>query len=237
MAKILKQSGALLLLPLLSTSLYAGGSETRTVTAHVAAIDQQYVYNRFGAFNPVGMMYALCRDLVDKTTGHSDPQCIGLTPGNVMLREERRPRPLVLRGNVGDTLQVNFTNLLSIDPPSGPPEPEVGEEDEEGEEPSAGGDAPNTRDASMAVAGLVPNGDNHNCLNNGQCGIAPGSSTSYSWTLQREGAYLFTSLSAPAGGEGDGGSTVLRVPDYGSDDTLGGQRERTGGGEARRRRS
>ena len=170
MAIKLKTYGSLLLMPLLSVSLYAEDSEARTVTAHVAAIDQQYVYNRFGAFNPVGMMYALCRDLVDKTTGQSDPQCAGLTPGNVMLREERRPRPLVLRANVDDTLQVNFTNLLSVDPPAGPPEPEA--------EPGAGGNAPNTREASIAATGLVPNGDNHNCLNNGQCGIAPGSSTS-----------------------------------------------------------
>ena len=36
----------------------------RTVCADVVAIDQMLVYNRFGAFNPFGMMYALRRDVV-----------------------------------------------------------------------------------------------------------------------------------------------------------------------------
>ena len=191
----------MLLVPLMGVPLFAEASQARTITAHVAAIDQQYDYNRFGAFNPVGMIYALCRDLVDKTSGQSDPQCNGLIPGNVMLREQKRPRPLVLRANLGDTLQVQFTNLLSLEPPAGPVEP--------GAEPGAGGNAPATREAAIAAVGLTPNGDNHNCLNTGQCGIAPGSSYSYSWTLRREGAYLFTSLSATTGGEGDGGTTVL----------------------------
>jgi hypothetical protein len=36
----------------------------RTVCADVLAMDQMLVYNRFGAFNPFGMMYALRRDVV-----------------------------------------------------------------------------------------------------------------------------------------------------------------------------
>lgn len=36
----------------------------RTVCADVVAMDQMLVYNRFGTFNPFGMMYALRRDVV-----------------------------------------------------------------------------------------------------------------------------------------------------------------------------
>jgi len=179
----------------------AGVSEARTVVAHVVAIDQQYDYNRFGSFNPVGMIYALRRDVVNKVTGLSEAEGGVLAPGAVMLRQDKRPRPLVLRSNVGDTLEVHFTNLLGTDRPSGPPESEP-------PEPGAGGDAPATRDASIAAVGLTPDGDNHNCVNTGLCGLAPGDSYTYSWTLVREGAHLFSSLSAPAGGEGDGGSIV-----------------------------
>jgi hypothetical protein len=39
-----------------------------------------------------------------------------LTKGNVMLREDKRPRPLVLRMGVGDCLVVEFQNLLADSP-------------------------------------------------------------------------------------------------------------------------
>jgi hypothetical protein len=80
---------------------------TRTITAKVVAFDQVYTYNRLGAFNPAGMMYALSRDveMIDPAKG--------FTAGNVRLRAGKRPRPLVLRANEGDCLQVSFTNLLT----------------------------------------------------------------------------------------------------------------------------
>ena len=36
----------------------------RTVKAEVVALDQVLIYNRLGAINPAGMMYALKRDVV-----------------------------------------------------------------------------------------------------------------------------------------------------------------------------
>ena len=80
---------------------------SRTITANVVALDQLYTYNRLGAFNPAGMMYALKRDvtLIDSTKGY--------VAGNVRLKAGKRPRPLVLRANEGDCLTVNFTNLLT----------------------------------------------------------------------------------------------------------------------------
>ncbi len=41
----------------------------RTITANVLALDQPLVYNRLGATTPGGMIYALRKDVVKKTTG------------------------------------------------------------------------------------------------------------------------------------------------------------------------
>ncbi|HEX8424253.1 MAG TPA: hypothetical protein VF634_12610, partial [Pyrinomonadaceae bacterium] len=83
------------------------GQCIRNISANVVALDQLYTYNRFGAFNPAGMMYALRRDvtIIDATKG--------FVAGNVRLKPGKRPRPLVLRANEGDCLTVNFTNLLT----------------------------------------------------------------------------------------------------------------------------
>ncbi|MDR4469644.1 MAG: hypothetical protein MRJ68_15350 [Nitrospira sp.] len=41
----------------------------RLITANVVALEQVYYYNRFGAFNPAGIMYALRRDVVKTGDG------------------------------------------------------------------------------------------------------------------------------------------------------------------------
>lgn len=78
----------------------------RTVHADVVAIEQAYVLNRHAAFVPAGMLYALRHDVV--TLDPARP----LGPGNAVLRPDKRPRPLVLRVNEGDCLQVTLENLL-----------------------------------------------------------------------------------------------------------------------------
>jgi hypothetical protein len=78
---------------------------TTTVTANVVAFDQIITYNRFGAFDPGGMMFALKRDVVPISGTVAGP-------GNAQLRGNKRPRPIVLRVNEGDCLLVNFTNYL-----------------------------------------------------------------------------------------------------------------------------
>jgi hypothetical protein len=87
----------------------------RTIHADVVAFDQELVYNRFGSKNPYGMIYALKRDVVNSADGSSmDDRS---KPGQVRLREGRRPRPLVLRVAPGDHLVVHFTNMLSPEQP------------------------------------------------------------------------------------------------------------------------
>ena len=72
---------------------------TRTVKADVVAIPQPLMLNRLGAVIPNAFVFALRAD----TTG---------TGNNIRLRPGKRPRPLVLRANVGDCLQISFMNAI-----------------------------------------------------------------------------------------------------------------------------
>ncbi len=86
----------------------------RIVHADVVAIDQCVIYNRYGTALPNGMIYALRRDVVSS----ANPVQTALEPGAVVLRDGKRPRPIVLRANEGDCLEINFTNLLAKDNPN-----------------------------------------------------------------------------------------------------------------------
>jgi hypothetical protein len=114
--------GALVCVPvaaLASEARPAAGTDAvcqRTVTARVVALDQPFFFNRLGAHQPGGMVYALERDVVATV-----PSETRLRPGQVALRPGKRPRPLVLRANQGDCLQITFTNLLREQPVWGQP--------------------------------------------------------------------------------------------------------------------
>ena len=86
------------------------GSATcqRTLRARVVALDQVLTYNRLGAFLPSGMVFALQRDVVARQGGTPGP-------GNARVRADKRPRPIVLRMNEGDCIEVTFTNWLASD--------------------------------------------------------------------------------------------------------------------------
>ena len=73
---------------------------TRMIKADVVAIPQALMLNRLGATIPNGFVFALRSDTI-KT---------GL--GNIQLRPGKRPRPIVLRANVGDCLRVSFQNAI-----------------------------------------------------------------------------------------------------------------------------
>ncbi len=175
-------------------------AEARQLTADVVAIDQFWEYNRFGSFNPAGMMYALRRDVVNKGTGLPE----NLTPGFVKLREDKRPRPLVLRANVGDTLTVNFTNLLTPDRRRlRPGAPRVNNDFPNVQPGFLRNDSPRTRSASMVTNAVTSLGDT------GIVSIMPNESTVYTWQCEREGAFLIWDNGSPSGGEGLGGSLAL----------------------------
>ena len=157
---------------------------TRTITADVVAFDQAFFWNRLGAVQPQGMMYALRRDVVPIDSAR------GLQPGNVQLREGKRPRPLVLRMNVGDCLAIQFQNLLATSP-------------KDSQQPA-------TRTASIRALGLqLVNSiasDGSKVGANASSLVAPGGSATYTFYAQREGSHLLYSGAAQTGGEGDGGS-------------------------------
>jgi hypothetical protein len=165
------------------TSFAQAATCERTLTADVVALDQAFFWNRLGAVQPQGMMYALMSDVVS-VSGDA------LTPGNVQLRPDKRPRPLVLRMNVGDCLAINFTNLLATSP-----------KDQQ---------QPATRTASVHVMGLDLVGgigsDGSNVGSNTSSLAAPGETKTYVYYASREGTNLLYSSAATTGGEGDGGS-------------------------------
>lgn len=77
-----------------------------TVIINMAALDQPWMYNRMGAAQPTGMIYALENDIIAKNP------LGGKKAGNVRLRDSKRPRPIALRVNQGDIVVIKFTNYL-----------------------------------------------------------------------------------------------------------------------------
>ncbi len=166
------------------------------VYADVVALDQPWAWNRFGAMEPQGMMYALRRDVVptSDSDGLPDPGVTyTLNAGQVALRRDKRPRPLVLRVHAGQCLHVKFTNLLSSSVPS--------DKDEQ----------PSTRGASIHFVGLEAVATirdmGSNVGKNPASGIVgPNGSVEYWLFAPKEGTYAFYNAGSMTGGEGDAGS-------------------------------
>ncbi|MBZ5520867.1 MAG: multicopper oxidase domain-containing protein [Acidobacteriia bacterium] len=154
---------------------------SRTLTANVVALDQPFFLNRLGALESTGMMFALQRDVIP-ISGTT------IGAGNVQLRSDKRPRPMVLRMNVGDCLTINFTNLLA---PTRKDNDQV-----------------LTRNASIHVIGMQLNGsiasDGSFVGANASSFAVPGQTVVYKLFAQHEGGYVMYSTDT-VGGEGDGG--------------------------------
>ncbi|HEX7180818.1 MAG TPA: copper oxidase [Thermoanaerobaculia bacterium] len=156
---------------------------SRLLRADVVAFDQVFFWNRLGAIQPQGMMYALRRDVVP-ISGST------LSAGNVRLRLDKRPRPIVLRMNVGDCLRIDFQNLLA---------PTKRDQEQ-----------PATRWASIHAVGaeLLAIGDDGSFVGQNANSLADvGQSRSYFLYAEREGEHVLFSAGATNGGQGDGGST------------------------------
>jgi hypothetical protein len=158
----------------------------RIVKAEVVAFDQVFFYNRLGAVNPAGMIYALRRDVQPKSG-------TTLTAGNVRLKDYKRARPVVLRMNIGDCLQITFQNLLDPN--------------------RADDNQPATRTASIHAVGLqLKNSildDGSNVGVNPSSLIEPEKTIVYTLYAEKEGNHLLYSTAATTGGEGDGGSLPM----------------------------
>jgi hypothetical protein len=158
---------------------------SNTVTAEVVALDQPFMFNRLGSAYPQGMIFALKRDVVD-SDGKScaDGHC---QPGQVMLRPDKRPRPIVLRANIGQCLQIKFTNWLAA--------------------ASSNGQS-NTRHAGVHVTGLELSGDTNGINNdatftgnNPNAYAAPGESKTYTYFAKAEGSFMLYSAAGDWAGQ------------------------------------
>jgi hypothetical protein len=163
-----------------------------TITANIAAIDQPFMLNRFGAAMPQGMIFALKSDVIPVTGNTAGP-------GNAMLRPDKRPRPIVLRIRQGDCLQITLynylgaanTNLGSLQPVTN----EVGFH-------VNGMQLVNTiaDDGSQAGQNPTPSGMLCNTLNSG----CTTQSMTYTLYAAASGAYLAYSTAAMTGGNNCG---------------------------------
>ena len=176
---------------------------TRTVTADVVVFDQPLMYNRLGAQNVNGIMYALRRDVVSK--GSLTPCGAACVAGDVTLRPDKRPRPLVLRVAAGDCLEVKFQNLLTAVANPTPATP--------------GFDLPpvNNQVASRK-AGFHPQGmqlvsaigDDSSWVGESASSLADqgGAPVTQRFFAAKEGAFLVTSHGATFGGDGAAGNSA-----------------------------
>lgn len=103
------------------------------IQADVVALEQAIVLNRFGAFNPAGTLYALLDDVVWSDGRPVKVSDVPNAAGQVRLRSDKRPRPLVLRVNEGQCLEVRFHNLLM---PQAPEETAAGAAVQDGKVPA-----------------------------------------------------------------------------------------------------
>ncbi|MEN3371005.1 MAG: manganese oxidase [Verrucomicrobiota bacterium] len=194
---ILRSYGAIVLLAFaLGPPAWAKESPiicNRTIKVQVVALDQPWMWNRLGAAQPGGMIYALARDVVTNMDGSplpddlkniKDPKSLC---GGVRLRDDKRARPLVLRANKGDCLEITFLNLLKEDPvaadnrvptmPKGVPGP--------------------TRWAGIHAAGMELVGDissDSSRVGNNPSSLAENGQTKiYKWYAAEEGTFLIYS--------------------------------------------
>ncbi|HVR40299.1 MAG TPA: hypothetical protein VMU84_14480, partial [Thermoanaerobaculia bacterium] len=169
---------ALIVLSLLATvPVFAAPVQctaSNTITADVVVLDQVLTYNRRGAFQPFGKIFALRRDVESVSGG-------ALTPGNVRLKSYKRPRPIVLRVNQGQCLNIKLTNLLG---------------------PAVSG-APATSTVSMHVLGLAVASslsDDGSFVGSNASSLVPtGATRSYTLVAEHMGTFLLQTESSDMG--------------------------------------
>ncbi|MFT4588745.1 MAG: hypothetical protein ACI8QF_002851, partial [Limisphaerales bacterium] len=180
----------------------ASKKKPRVVVAKVVALDQPWMWNRLGAAQPQGMMFALECDVVPSDapighTGGADPAT--LKPGEVRLRSDKRPRPIALRVNQGDILEVQFRNLLAHNPVNG----------------SASTRYASFHSMGLELVGSIISDGSWVGKNPGETGslAAPGESVVYRFFAKEEGVYMAFS---GAGGSFDWGDDQISAGLFGS---------------------
>ena len=196
----------------------------RMLTADVVAIDMPLMFNRLGAQNINGMMYALRRDVIDISNNKPLTEGGSASPGNVALRPDKRPRPLVLRMGAGDCMTIKLENLLSYANPF-----KVGTSKDPNGICAVGPDVSDTtrsdipfncfnddqvaeREISLRFQGteLVDDisDDGSYVGKNASSLIGPGEYAEYTIYAPFDGAFMGVSYGGTIGGEGLGGQTA-----------------------------
>ncbi|MDH5528037.1 MAG: hypothetical protein OEY97_12105 [Nitrospirota bacterium] len=180
-----------------------------TITARVVALDQVLMFNRLGAQNVNGMIYALRRDVVDIDSLQPEVQGASLAPGNVQLRPDKRPRPLTLRVSKGQCLQVEVTNLLAPIPNPNPngaghhPAPNL-------DPAMITDDQINERRIGFNPAGLelvnAISDSNSFVGANADSTLGVGETGTFTYFAREEGAFLVQNLAASFGGDASAGN-------------------------------
>jgi len=80
----------------LALPAYAGFTCERQVTANLVAFDKPIMYNRLGAGNVNGMMFALKRDVINNSTQLPLTAGGAAVAGQLDLRPDKRHRPRIL---------------------------------------------------------------------------------------------------------------------------------------------
>src|SRR5215471_817323 len=189
-------------------------SAQRTITADVVAIDQAFYNNRLGAFQAGGMIFALRGDVVNNMNPAGP-----LTAGHVMLRPDKRPRPIVLRMNVRDCLQVNFENLLASVPSVGtgaaaPFDPTHLQTQDDPDPANSLTSQPATRMAGVHVMGMELKqsiDDDASWIGGNPSSLAaPGEKKIYRFCAVAEGAFLLYSTGANIGYQDGFGGQLMQ---------------------------
>jgi hypothetical protein len=225
-----KSLGALAACIASAAMMYTPGAQAaiqcdQTITANVVVFDSPTVFNRLGAQNPNFISYALQRDVVDKSTQVPCSQT-ACTAGNVELRRDKRPRPLVVRSVAGSCLTVNFTNLLST--VANPNNVQQGPDNVPGalfndnqvadrcaSFHSSGTELVNNMADDGSMVGNNPGADigpadGINGMNCGSGGlVAPGNSHTYNLYTPREGTFVVNSYGATIGSDASGGNLAV----------------------------
>ncbi|UCH52197.1 MAG: hypothetical protein JSW09_05995, partial [Pseudomonadota bacterium] len=221
---------------LLPSAAQAAIACARTVTAEVVALDTPIMFNRLGAQNINWMAYALRNDVMRVQTDALGvrtpvPGTVGLPggvgagdAGNVMVRPDKRIRPLVLRVAAGDCLRVTMYNLLSpvanpfniqgfINPGQlGDPNGQTA-----GQPPftreQVVADQPADRFAGFHVLGMQVvnsvNDDSSYVGRNANSIVPQGGSLTYTIFAEREGAFAVQSHGAQFGSDASAGQNAV----------------------------
>jgi len=200
---VLRIAEALLLL----TGTRAEAQCTQTVFANVVAFDQPLMFNRLGAQDINGMVYALRRDLINLDTRLPLTAGGAATPGHVAIRPDKHPRPVVLRVAAGSCLQVSFQNLLT--PAANPRQPPLLFNNEPFN--LAIDDQVADRFAGFHPSGLELvnsiNSDSSFTGTNINSLVRAGGTGVFTFLAPHEGAFLVSSYGATFGGEGSTGQS------------------------------